>query len=393
MQIRPYYLVSYRHATSLQFLRSGEAYFQTMIRIIDAAKKEIHLQIYIIEDDRTGQEVALALKRAANRGVSINIVLDSFGCLNLSNSFVDDLASQGIRVRFFSSLFNFFKLKLGRRLHQKVLVVDDRYVLIGGLNIAARYRGDAENPPWLDFGVLAEGEIALEASKLCSNILNKKFAKQRRLRRLHSFSLNLLKASPLVRLRQHDYVRRRNSISQSYKYSMRHAEKTLTLVASYFLPGNLVLRRLRKASERGVKITIVLSEMTDAPFLKRATNYLYRWLLRNNVTIYEYKPAMVHGKIAIADDEWVTIGSFNFNHLSEYGSIELNVDVLDSAWAMGVRKILDEIIRNDCNEVTNDKYIQRRTFMGRIFDATAYYSMHFVFWFIMYMSKRERWFK
>ncbi|NTV47152.1 MAG: hypothetical protein HGB11_11665 [Chlorobiales bacterium] len=105
-------------------------------------------------------------------------------------------------------------------------------------------------------------------------------------------------------------------------------------MASYFLPGRNERKLLRNASRRGVDITIVLSAESDAPMFKRATNFLYRFILRNNIRLYEYLPSNLHAKVATVDGRWTTIGSYNLNHLSDYGSIEMNVNILDEKFTM-----------------------------------------------------------
>ena len=103
-----------------------------------------------------------------------------------------------------------------------------------------------------------------------------------------------------------------------------------------FFPGRNERKLLRMARPRGVDITIVLSAESDAPVFKRATDFLYDFILRNNIKIYEYLPSNLHAKVATVDGKWSTIGSYNLNHLSDYGSIEMNVDVLDEPFTAEV---------------------------------------------------------
>lgn len=385
MIITSRYLKKYTLSEKLTFFRNGEKYFLTLIDLIEKAQKEIHLQIYILCDDVIGNKVSNALIKAANKGVKVYLVLDAHGSKELSTEFIEKLKTAKIIIRFFSPI-NLFKFKFWRRLHQKVLVVDRQFVMIGGINIADRYHGNQENPPWLDFAVLVEGKIAEEAARLCFNILKYRFYRSR-IKNKTKTTTN--KDSILVSIRQHDIFRRKKNISTGYKYAIRHAEKSITIFASYFFPGRQILRLLRKASQRGVKITLVLSSQTDVAILKRAMNHLYFWLFRKNIIIYEYQATVIHAKVAIVDNQWLTIGSYNLNHLSEYGSIELNVDIIDKNWVSQVNAIFEQIIKNECSIVNPENYFKKKKIVGRIIDSIAYYTMHSVFWLIMYMSKKE----
>ncbi len=140
----------------------------------------------------------------------------------------------------------------------------------------------------------------------------------------------------------------------------------MIIFASYFLPGRLERKLLRLASSRGVDINIVLAAESDTPIFRRATSFLYDFILRNNIRIYEYLPSNLHAKVATVDGKWSTIGSYNLNHISDYGSIEMNVDILDEAFTKKFEKILRTIIKNDCRQVTFEEYLRRKTLFTQI---------------------------
>jgi cardiolipin synthase len=143
-------------------------------------------------------------------------------------------------------------------------------------------------------------------------------------------------------------------------------------MASYFLPGRNERKLLKNASCRGVDITIVLSGESDTPIFKRATNFLYRFILGNNIKIYEYLPSNLHAKVATVDGRWSTIGSYNLNRLSDYGSIEMNVNIFDETFTGDFERQLVELIQKDCRQVTFDNYIHRQTWFSRAVDWCAY---------------------
>jgi cardiolipin synthase len=178
-----------------------------------------------------------------------------------------------------------------------------------------------------------------------------------------------------VKVLQNNWYRNKIEILKSYRSALKHAQSRMTIFASYFLPGRNERRLLRNASRRGVDIRIVLSAESDEPVFKRATNFLYDFILRNNITIYEYLPSNLHAKVATVDGNWSTIGSYNMNHLSDYGSVEMNADILDNQFTEKFEGLLQEIIEKDCRQVTFDEYIRRKTWL---FQITGWFSYQMI---------------
>ena len=122
---------------------------------------------------------------------------------------------------------------------------------------------------------------------------------------------------------------------------------------------------------------------------KRATNFLYDFILRNNITIYEYLPSNLHAKVATVDGSWSTIGSYNMNHLSDYGSVEMNADILDAPFAEKFEEILLDIIKNDCRQVTFKEYTKRKTWLFQFTDW-FFYQMIRIMMRLMFLLAAKR---
>ena len=179
-------------------------------------------------------------------------------------------------------------------------------------------------------------------------------------------------ALPILKVLQNNWYRNKIEILKSYRSALRQSREKMIIMASYFLPGRNERRLLRNASRRGVDITIVLSAESDAPMFRRATNFLYRFILRNNIKIFEYLPSNLHAKVATVDGKWSTIGSYNLNHLSDYGSIEMNVNILDKKFTGEFDTVLKELIRKECRQVTFENYNHRKTWLNRLTDWSSY---------------------
>ena len=362
----------YKGGHYIELLQSGENFFAACEKAIDEARQYIHFQTYIVDDDETGRRISNALIKAAQRGVRVYFLLDAYGGSTFSKVLISDVEKAGIFFRMFSPGLITKGFQLSLRLHHKVLLVDGDTAIVGGMNIANRYHGTKDLKEWLDFALLIKGPECSHVLLILKRLWNKAFIlrKERSRETVHnplSFDDNVK-----VKVLQNNWYRNKIEILKSYRSALKHAQNRMIIFASYFLPGRNERRLLRNASRRGVNIIIVLSADSDEPVFKRATNFLYDFILRNNITIYEYLPSNLHAKVATVDGKWSTIGSYNMNHLSDYGSVEMNADILDTKFAEKFEDHLLGIIENDCRQVTFKEYIKRKTWFFQLTDWFSY---------------------
>jgi cardiolipin synthase len=333
---------------TIALVHSGEDYFSRLERIILDAKTEIHIQTYIFDYDNIGKKIISALKVAASRNVKINILLDGFGSFSFPEEVLKNLNEIGINIRFFSPFFSANSMYIGRRLHHKIVVVDSKTALIGGINIADKYHGIQTEAPWLDYAVeLNDEKIALGLQELCKDI----YLRKRIIRRKEIKSVIETDQESTICVLQNDWLKRKNQIYNAYIKNIGNAKKEIIIVGSYFLPGKRLLNSLKKASQNGVKIKLILSGISDIPMARRASCHLYAKLLRYNIEIYEWEKSILHGKVALIDNNWTTIGSFNLNNLSSFASIEMNVGINSAKFANDYHLHLDKIMEQ-CEKIT-----------------------------------------
>ncbi|RBN51676.1 phospholipase D-like domain-containing protein [Flavobacterium psychrolimnae] len=352
---------------NLELVHSGEDYFARLETIIREAQFQIHMQMYLFENDTTGKRIVTALKEAALRKVEIYVLLDGLGSLSFPAEVIKELKYSGVNIRFFAPLFSTYTFYLGRRLHRKVIVADAKVALVGGINIADKYHGSATQKPWLDYAVQLNGEIAKPLQQLCHDIYFKKsHFKNKQIK-----SAFRIQQDTSVRILQNDWLKGKNEICDGYIKSIRHAKKEIIIVGSYFLPGIRIIRALKKASKNKVIIKLILSGKSDLPLTRRATCFLYGKLLSYNIELYEWNESILHGKVAVVDGNWSTIGSFNLNNLSSYGSLEMNVEVLSSSFSTVFQEHLNEII-SQCQRITPESLKTKTSIMTKFINLVSY---------------------
>ncbi len=383
---------SYSSQNNVKLIRGGKEYFDLLLQLINGATESIHLQTYIYDDDETGRLVAEALKAAVKRNISVHLLTDGYASQIISNNFIRALKETGIHFRFFEPIFKSKYFYFGRRMHHKVFVADAKFALVGGINITNRYNDMPGKPAWLDYALYAEGEVARELCILCWKTWNGFPAKMgitpcEEKRLLFNFENREISN---VRMRRNDWVRRKNDISATYIEMFRNARSHIIIMCSYFLPGKIIRRLLRNAAKRGVKIKVITAGPSDVMLAKHAERWMYDWLLRNNIELYEFQPTILHAKIAVCDSEWLTIGSYNINNISAYASIELNLDVRNAEFSFSTEKTLESIIQNECAAITREKHIHTKNIFTQFIRWCSYEFIRFAFYLLTFYYKQKK---
>jgi cardiolipin synthase len=221
-------------------------------------------------------------------------------------------------------------------------------------------------PAWLDRAVYVQGPVSLAIEQICIKTWNRSLSTHEppltaQLQR-HTIEH---KGELFIRTRQNDWVRGKVEITRSYLELIKYSRKEIIIMSGYFLPGQFVRNALSKAAARGVAIKVIIAGTSDVLIAKAAERFWYNWLLRNKIKIYEYRSGILHGKVSVYDQQWITIGSYNVNNISAYASVELNLDIRDRALGAATAKDLEEIIANQCTEITGEHVMKHYSVLQR----------------------------
>ncbi len=388
-------MAGYTHHNKVRLVHGGHDYFSRLLEMIGQARSTIHLQTYIFEEDETGRMVADALKDAASRRVKVYVLLDGYASQDLSKGFITELRGAGVFFRWFWPLFKSRHFYLGRRMHHKILVTDGACGLAGGVNISNRYNDIGETKAWLDWALYTEGEAgSYEAAYRSATDMEESLLE-------NGGGIPVTHPTAwvpgittdeecMVRVRRNDWVQGKNQISRSYIEMFRHAASRITIMSSYFLPGKIFRKNMALAAKRGVAVKIILGGVSDVRIARLAEQYMYRWLFRNHIEIYEYQDTVLHGKLAVYDGQWATVGSYNVNRISAYASVELNMDVRNQPFAAGVQQELDDIISRHCVRVTEESFSKQSSILKKIGQRIAYQTIRLLFFLFTFYFKQEK---
>lgn len=345
----------WRDGNDVKLLVNGEEFFPAVFECIRAATTEILLETFILEEDEVGLELQRELIAAAQRGVSIDITVDDYGTWNLSTQFTDAMAAAGIRLHIFDPLPKLWgvRLNLFRRLHRKQIVIDRKIAFVGGINFACDHliRTGAEAKQ--DYAVKIRGPVVADIHQSCMLLLLRASSRKERREFIHNARTEVPPAAGDVRVLavERDNNGHKNDIQRQYLLAARLAQKRLLIANAYFFPGYRLLREFRRAAMRGVEVTLILQGQPDMPWVTALSRLLYSYLLRSGVKIYEYIARPLHGKVALMDDKWSTVGSSNLDPLSLSLNLEANVIIENEAFNQNLYENLSHIIKHHCQQL------------------------------------------
>lgn len=194
----------------------------------------------------------------------------------------------------------------------------------------------------------------------------------------------------MVRVRRNDWVQGKNEISRSYLEMFRQAQSRIIILSAYFLPGKLLRKTMVQAAKRGVIIKIIVGRVSDVKMSRLGEQYMYRWLFRNHMQIYEYQDTVLHGKMATYDGIWMTDGSYNVNRISAYASVELNMDVRNPIFATKVEEELEGIIRDHCKRIVPEEYFHGISIFQHFLQWLAYETIRLIFFLFTFYFRQEK---
>jgi cardiolipin synthase len=320
----------------VRLLRDGREAYPAMLSAIEAARREVLLEMYWFQGDRAGHMFRDALLAKAKQGVDVRVSYDALGSIGAPWSMWEPLIAAGGQVFEFgpvSPLRKRFRLKrLNFRDHRKVLVIDSETAFTGGMNIGDPWLSREEGgEDWRDDAIEVRGPVAKDLRSLF-------FETWRRSGRDVPRDTDRLprKYSGRVAVLANHHGRAR-SIRQFYLRAIRWAKQRIDIANPYFLPGPILLAALSSAQRRGVEVRILIPGQSDVWVVSMAMGSLIGRLLEARARVFTYQGRILHAKTAVFDDALATTGTYNFDARSRRYNRECNVAVRDESVARAFR--------------------------------------------------------
>ncbi len=385
-------MIKYIADNHITLLRNGVEYFPALEEAIENAKIEIYLQTYIFVPDKTGLRIGKVLMRASLRGVKVNLLLDGFGCKDLSKVYIRELENSGVHILFFRPKISPWSLRINRlrRMHCKMLVADNTLGFLGGINIIDDYNTPSHIPPRVDYAVKVEGPL-ISNMKISMELLwykvNRAYLGEGERKKREDTQFIYKAGNMQAALVLRDNLWRRNEIRQTYFSAFKSAKSEIIIASAYFLPGLQFRNALQDATNRGVRVRLILQKKVEYVLLDFASHGLYSWFLEQGIEIYEYHKSFMHSKVAVIDDSWAMVGSANIDPFSLSLSREANIAVNNSVFAQTLKRDLDDALSAGASRITSDDW-QHNHYFKRSFSWLIYKLVRLVMRIALYQTDR-----
>ena len=356
---------------TLRWLPTGGAGLRTLLELIQQARSNLRLEMYIFRAGTPGDRITSALTDAARRGVNVRVRVDAVGSMELPSGYWDALRDAGGSVQPFNPLGS------GRffiRNHRKLCVVDERIALVAGFNVSAEYDGDGVTHGWRDLGMTLEGPSARALADVFDHhhaLADRRPRLLARYQRRHEPEvppddpgLRILAVSP----------GRRQSCLLEALYADLASARRVWACSPYFAPPPKLRRLLRRAARRGADVRLVLPGRSDVPLAQLAARHLYAGLHRHGVQIHEYQPQVLHAKLLLVDDIVYT-GSSNLDPRSLHLNHELMVRVTDARFRAEAEAIWADLFHHS-RRIPAAGWRGSRTWMQKLRERWSFFLLY-----------------
>lgn len=350
-----------------QWLKTGDEAFKAMLDGIRASKRNIRLETYIYASSPLGVEFREALVEAQKRGVSVRVMIDSFGSFYLSDSFWQPLREAGGQARWFNPMS---LERFGFRDHRKLLVCDDLEAFIGGFNIAPEYQGDGVRTGWRDVGLSLTGPLVAELARSFDLLFERADLRHKRFARLRKPHLQASATSG-------NYTVLHSGPGRGFSSFKRMLHKDLAsgtsarIVSAYFLPTRRIRRDLFHMARNGGRVQLLLAGKSDVPPAQLACQRLYTAMLKAGIEIYEYQPQILHAKLILIDST-TYVGSANVDVRSLRINYDLMLRLQNPEITAEARSIFEEALGHS-RRIELKNWMKTRTLWQKIKERWYYF--------------------
>ncbi len=354
-----------RSNNTYQLYSEGSQFYPAMLEAIKQAQSYVYIIQYIFETSLTSKKFISALIKAQQRGVKVCLIGDAYGSKNLSLQERQQLTNAGIQVSLFNPLRKYHLIKFLYRDHRKLLVIDGQTAFIGGAGICDDYNFPIQHQQsWIDIVIKISGSLALD----CESLFLNQFKPNQF--NLDQINLDKIKPAPLATQNYNDEKIkassltlnqsqgrlltskswRSNEIQRAIIHAVQKSKKRVWITSPYFVPSRKLRSRLKSAAHRGCDVRLMLpGAISDHSWVNQIARHRYTRWLKNNIHIFEYQHEFSHAKAILCDD-WLCIGSSNFDRWNQKFNRELNIEIRSKSLSQQLSDFFEQNF-SDCIQI------------------------------------------
>lgn len=342
----------------IKILLNGENKFKKLKEDLKKAKRYIHLEYYIFQDDSIGNELIDLLYEKRKEGVVVRVNYD-YVASGLKSKTINRMKEKGIEVfPFMPVWFPNLTRKLNYRNHRKMVIIDGVVGYVGGINICDDYvNSKSSRIYWRDTHLRITGHAV--KSLQTQFLLNWDFVSNKENEILEEYFPDVeIETKTAVQIAASGPDTDWANIMEAIFTAITTAEEYVYITTPYFIPNDEILTAILLASRSGVKVKLIVPRDGDSWAAKYATNSYIQQLLESKVEVYHYCKGMVHAKTMVVDDIFTTVGTSNMDNRSFNINFEVNAMIYDKKISKEMVGIFDNDIE-DCEAIKLEEWKNR----------------------------------
>tara|TARA_R110000737_G_C14613119_1_gene491383 strand:- start:356 stop:1660 length:1305 start_codon:yes stop_codon:yes gene_type:complete len=353
----------------VKLLVNGESKFPELLDAMKAAKNHIHLEYYIYEDDKTGQEIEEILIQKAKEGIEVRFIFDDLGSRSIKSRMVPSLLQAGVDViPFFDIKYMLLANRINYRNHRKITVIDGHTAFVGGINVGDNYVNKDQNKEqqfWRDSHLLIQGSAVHYLQYLFIADYNHCKGDDFQLTPTLQYFPEIKKTAEnnkYVQIAASGPDSDTPSVMHSILQAINLAKSEIQITTPYFVPNEAIMDGLCIAARSGILVKLLVPCKGDSYIVDAASEFYYERLLEAGISIYMYEKGFIHSKSLVIDEKITIIGTANMDVRSFDLNFEVNAIVYDEDLAKEMKTVFQKDI-DEATKVDKDRWKDRSMMM------------------------------
>ncbi len=340
--------------SSAEFLAPGEVFLPRFLEELSKAERYIYIQFFILAEGTMWSQIVEILERKAAEGVEVKVLFDDFGSIKRQRKgFIARLRRRGIEVAVFNKIRPSLDIFMNNRNHQKIVVIDGKVAVTGGLNIADEYINQLDRfGYWMDCAAIIKGDAV--KSFLAMFCATWEFTSKKAIDFNGHISEERVLEKGFLLPYADGPLDDKNPAEGIYMQILNSAQRYVYITTPYLIIDSSMVECLQLAAKSGIDVKIITPHIPDKWYVHPVTQYSYTELLKSGVKIYEYTPGFIHSKLFVSDDSVATVGTVNMDYRSFITHFECGVWMCDNKTVGDIKEHFNTLLLS-CEEITLEK--------------------------------------
>ncbi|WP_225034747.1 cardiolipin synthase [Winogradskyella sp. SM1960] len=352
----------------VRLIKNGDEKFKLLFKDIQEAKNHLHLEYFVIKDDKIGTELLNLLCEKAKEGLEIRIVIDDVGS-SISSKMKRKLKDCGVEMHAFMPVrFSNSTGKMNYRDHRKIVVIDGKIGYVGGVNVSDQYVNANNDRYWRDTHIRIVGEAVKPLQILFFTTWDFVSDSEIQISKTY-FPEHHCKATVPLQIAASGPDTDWSNIMEAIFVAITNAEDYVYITTPYFIPNSEVITALQVVARSNIEVKLIVPKNSDSWIAEYATNSYLQMLLEAGVEVYQYTKGFIHAKTMVVDGVFSTVGTTNMDYRSFNINFEVNALIYDKKISNELTQFFTDDLKH-CEKLELESW-KKRSKRTKLIEATA----------------------